>query len=150
MASSLTPTTFNITVTEERIVRNSIIKHEVIHSIANITNVDHRILTCPADIATDIIKTTPPSPGAGTFVSSSIEYIRVTNLDTQYSAALILSGSNGDFTLEIKPKSTMLLSSINSSFDFPTNTGILDDTIKLIQVHPISSSIDIEYTVVNS
>jgi hypothetical protein len=107
-------------------------------------------LTCPADIATDIIKTTQPSPGAGTFVSSSIEYIRVTNLDTQYSAALILSGSNGDFTLEIKPKSTMLLSSINSSFDFPTNTGILDDTIKLIQVHPISSSIDIEYTVVNS
>ncbi len=150
MASSLTPTTFNITITEERVVRNNVIKHEVIHSIENITNVDHRILTCPGDVSTDIIKTTPPSPGAGTFVSSSIEYIRVTNLDTQYSAALILSGSSGDFTHEVKPKSTILLSSVNSSLDFLTNGGVFNDTIELIQVHPISSSIDIEYTVVNS
>ena len=29
MASTLTPTSFNITITEEQIVRNSIVKYEV-------------------------------------------------------------------------------------------------------------------------
>ena len=54
MASTLTPTSFNVTITEEQIVRNSIVKHEVRHVIDNITNVDHRILTCPKDTSTDL------------------------------------------------------------------------------------------------
>lgn len=148
MASSLTPTNFNIKITEEQVVRNSIIKHEVVHLIKNITNVDHRILTCPADALTDIIKIDYPNPGAGTFISSSLEYVRITNLDTQTPIALIISSSNGDFTQEITPQNTLMLSSINvTSSNF---NGILDETITSIQVYPVSSSVDIEYTVVNS
>ena len=43
MASTLTATSFNIKITEEQVVRNSVIKNEVTHTIANVTNVDHRI-----------------------------------------------------------------------------------------------------------
>jgi len=47
MASTLTPSTFKIKITEEQVVRNNVIKNEVVHSIQNVTNVDHRIVTCP-------------------------------------------------------------------------------------------------------
>ena len=77
MASTLTPTSFNVTITEEQIVRNSIVKHEVRHVIDNITNVDHRILTCPKDIQTDLFNVDGPNPGAGTFPSSSLKYARI-------------------------------------------------------------------------
>jgi hypothetical protein len=167
MASSLTPSNFTIKITEERVVRNNVIKHEILYTIPNITNVDHRILTCPENIPTDLIKITSPNPGAGTFVSSSIEYVRITNLDTETPASIILSGSDSGFALEIKPKSTIILSGPNVNFN--TNSGlyvdpnyvdpnyvpsvfdgVLDSTIKTIQVYPISSSIDVEYTIVNS
>ena len=48
MASTLTPTTFKIHITEEQIVRNSVNKNEITYTIPNVSNVDHRILTCPA------------------------------------------------------------------------------------------------------
>ncbi len=148
MASSLTPTTFNITITEEQVIRNSIIKHEVTHKIENISNIDHRILTCPADTFTDLIKLDPTNPGAGTFPTGSLQYVRITNLDTIHNVAVILSGSQGDFTQEITPQNTLFLSSphiTSSNFN-----GVLDDILTLIQVYPISSSVDIEYTVINS
>jgi len=167
MASSLNPTIFNIRITEEQVVKNNITKHEVIHTLRDITNVDHRILTCPQDILTEIIKTDSPNPGAGTFISSSIEYIRITNLDTQHNLSLVVSGSNGGFSYEIKPEGTLMLTSAKVLFDISSSIylnpgyvdpnyvpslydGILTDNINSILVYPISSSIDIEYTVVNS
>src|SRR6056300_782383 len=107
MASTLTPTSFKIKITEEQVVRNSVIKNEVTHTISNVTNVDHRILTCPNTTSIDLFNLNGTNPGAGTFPSSSLQYIRITNLDDTYDAAIIVSGSQGSFTQKLTPTDSL-------------------------------------------
>ena len=148
MASTLTPTTFKVNIIEEQVVRNSVIKNEVSYTIDNITNVDHRILTCPNTTSIDLFKLNGPNPGAGTFPSSSLKYARITNLDDTYNVAIIVSGSQGSYTQEVTPKNSIFIVSSNitsSNFD-----GSFGDTIESVKAYSISSSIDIEYTLINS
>jgi hypothetical protein len=148
MASTLTPTSFKIKIIEEQVVRNSIIKNEVTHTILNVTNVDHRILTCPNTTSIDLFNLNGINPGAGTFPSSSLQYIRITNLDDTYSAAITISGSQGNFTQELTPTDSLFfVSSKITSSNFNGNFG---DNIEAIKIYAISSSLDIEYTLINS
>lgn len=148
MASTLTATSFNIKITEEQVVRNSVIKNEVTHIIENVTNVDHRIVTCPNTTSIDLFNLNGTTPGAGTFPSSSLQYARITNLDDTYSVAVIVSGSQGTFTQELTPTDSLFLASSNiTSSNF---NGSFGDDIEVVQIYAISSSVDIEYTLVNS
>ena len=148
MASTLSPTSFKIKIIEEQVVRNSIIKNEVTHTISNVTNVDHRILTCPNTTSIDLFNLNGINPGAGTFPSSSLQYVRITNLDDTYSAAITISGSQGNFTQELTPTDSLFfVSSKITSSNFNGNFG---DNIKAIKIYAISSSLDIEYTLINS
>jgi hypothetical protein len=148
MASTLTATSFNIKITEEQVVRNSVIKNEVTHIIENVTNVDHRIVTCPNTTSIDLFNLNGTNPGAGTFPSSSLQYARITNLDDTYSVAVIVSGSQGTFTQELTPTDSLFLASSNiTSSNF---NGSFGDDIEVVQIYAISSSVDIEYTLVNS
>ncbi len=148
MASTLTATSFNIKITEEQVVRNSVIKNEVTHTIENVTNVDHRIVTCPNTTSIDLFNLNGTNPGAGTFPSSSLQYARITNLDDTYSVAVIVSGSQGTFTQELTPTDSLFLASSNiTSSNF---NGSFGDDIEVVQIYAISSSVDIEYTLVNS
>jgi hypothetical protein len=47
MSTTLTPSTFKVTISEEQIVKNKTIQNDSVYSISNVTNVDRRILTCP-------------------------------------------------------------------------------------------------------
>lgn len=148
MASTLTPTSFKIKITEEQVVRNSVIKNEVIHTISNITNVDHRILTCPNTTSIDLFNLNGTNPGAGTFPSSSLQYIRITNLDDTYNAAIIVSGSQGSFTQKLTPTDSLFF--VSSQITSSNFNGSFGDDIEAIKVYAISSSLDIEYTLINS
>ncbi len=101
MASTLTPTSFKINIKEEQVVRNNIVTYEVSHTIENVTNVDHRILTCPNTTSIDLFNINGVNPGAGTFPSSSLQYARITNLDD----TLQCSNYNEWFTKVILHKS---------------------------------------------
>jgi hypothetical protein len=148
MASTLTPTSFKIKIIEEQVVRNSVIKNEVTHTISNVTNVDHRVLTCPNTTSIDLFNLNGINPGAGTFPSSSLQYVRITNLDDTYSAAITISGSQGNFTQELTPTDSLFfVSSKITSSNFNGNFG---DNIEAIKIYAISSSLDIEYTLINS
>jgi len=148
MASTLTPTSFNVKIIEEQIVRNSVIKYEVAHTINDITNVDHRILTCPNTTSIDLFSLNGPNPGAGTFPSSSLKYARITNLDDTYNIAITFSGSQGVITQEITPNHTIFIASSNiTSSNF---NGSFGDNIEYVKAYAISGSVDVEYTLVNS
>jgi hypothetical protein len=148
MASTISPTSFNIKITEEHIVRNSVIKHEVTHTINNVTNVDHRIVTCPQTTSIDLFNFNGPNPGAGIFPSSSIQYVRVTNLDNTNSIALTLSGSEGELTQELTPTNTLFIASpqiTSSNFN-----GTFGDNIEKVIVYAIGGNVDVEYTIINA
>lgn len=148
MASTLTPTTFKIKITEEQIVRNNVIKNEVVHSIGNVTNVDHRVLTCPNTTSIDLVAINGINPGAGTFPSGSLKYIRITNLDDAYSVAITISGSQGTFTQKLSPTGSLFFASsqiTSSNFD-----GTFGDNIESITAYAISSSVNVEYVLINA
>jgi len=148
MASTLTPTSFNITITEEQIVRNSIVKHEVRKTINDVTNVDHRILTCPISTSIDLFNVNGINPGAGTFPSSSLKYARITNLDNAYNVGVTISGSQGKFVQNLTPTSSMFL--VSSEITFENFSGSFNDDIAFVQIFAVTGSVDIEYTLVNA
>jgi hypothetical protein len=148
MASTLTPTTFKIKITEEQVVRNNVIKNEVVHTIDNVTNVDHRILTCPVSTSVDLFNVNGPIPGAGTFPSSSLKYVRITNLDDTNSIAITLSGSQGQFTQELTPSNTLFMA--GSQITSSNFNGTFGDNIEFVTAYALSGSVDVEYVLINA
>ena len=148
MASTLTPTTFKVKIIEEHVVRNNVSKNEVVFEIEDVTNVDHRIVTCPNTTSIDLFNLNGVNPGAGTFPSSSLKYARITNLDNSFHAAVIISSSQGTYTQNLRPTTSIFLSDSNvTSSNF---NGSFGDDIEYVKIYAISSSIDIEYTLINS
>jgi hypothetical protein len=148
MASTLSPTTFKIKIIEEQIVRNNVLKNEITHTIENVTNIDRRVVTCPQTTSINLINLNGPNPGAGTFPSSSIQYVRITNLDNENDVAIILSGSQGTFTQNLTPSNSYFVASsqiTSSNFD-----GTFGDNIESISLYALDNDIDIEFTVINA
>ena len=93
MASNITPTTFQTKIKEEHIVKGIKTTNETFYSLGNITNVDRRIVTIPPTTSIDLINVNGINPGAGTFPSSSLKYVRITNLDTTANLAVTFTSS---------------------------------------------------------
>ena len=148
MSTTLTPSTFRVTISEEQIVKNNIIQNDSVYSISNVTNVDRRIVTIPSNTPTTIFNLGSPDPGPGTFSSSSLKYARITNLDDSWNIYLTVSGSTARFTQELRPKSSAFF--VSSNITSSAFNGTFGDDITSIKVFAISSSIDVEYTLVNS
>ena len=88
------------------------------------------------------------NPGAGTFPSSSLQYVRITNLDNSFSVAITTSGSVSSFTQELTPTSSMFIASSNiTSSNF---NGSFGEDILSVVAYAISGSADVEYTLVNA
>jgi hypothetical protein len=148
MASTLTPTTFKIQIIEEQIVKNSVNKNEITYTIPNVSNVDHRILTCPATTSIDLFNLNGVNPGAGTFPSSSLKYARISNLDDTTSIAITVSGSQGGYTQELLPVSSIFIVSSNiTSSIFSSSFG---DTIQSVSAYAMTGDADVEYTLINA
>ena len=88
MASILTPSAFQIKIKEEHVVKGIKTTNETFFTLGNITNVDRRIVTIPAQTPIDLFNVNGVRPSAGTFPSSSMKYARITNLDTTSSLAV--------------------------------------------------------------
>jgi hypothetical protein len=148
MASTLTPTTFKVKIIEEQSVKNNVIKNEMIYTISNVTNVDRRVLTCPQTTSVDLFNINGPTPGAGTFPSSSLKYVRITNLDDTYSIAITTSGSQGYFTQELTPTASIFI--VSSNITSSNFNGTFGDDITSVKAYAFSGSANIEYTLINS
>ena len=93
MASILTPSTFQIKLKEEHVVKGIKTLNETYFTLSNITNVDRRIVTVPPTTSIDIFNVNGINPSAGTFPSSSMKYARISNLDTTANLAVIFTSS---------------------------------------------------------
>ena len=149
MASPNTPTNFQIKIKEEHIVKGIKTINESFYTIGSVTNVDRRIVTIPPTTSIDLININGVNPGAGTFPSSSIKYVRDSNLDTTSSLAVSFTASDdSSWSMECLPTSSIMFSSsktTGSNFN-----GTFTDDITNIAVYSLSSSLDVEYVVVNA
>ena len=93
MSSINTPTKFQIKLKEEHVVKGIKTLNETFFTLGNITNVDRRIVTVPGSTNIHLFDVNGVLPAAGTFPSSSMKYVRISNLDTSYSLAVSFTSS---------------------------------------------------------
>ena len=149
MSTTLTPSTFRVTILEEQIAKNKTIQNDSVYSISNVTNVDRRTLTCPQTTSITLFNLDGPNPGAGTFPSSSLKYVRITNLDNTNNIALTISGSATSFTQEVLPQSSIFV--VSSNITSSAFNGTFGDDITSIKISTQNGiNVDVEYTIVNT
>ena len=106
MATTLSDAKLTLRVSEEITLNGRKLGNSNKHEISGINEVSERILTIPTSEVT--VVSASSGVGAGTFLSSSIKYIRLTNLDDSNFVRLsFASGSSStsntsDFKLEAK------------------------------------------------
>ena len=116
MATTLSDAKLTIRVTEEITLNGRNLGNTNKHEISGINEVSERILTVPTTQIT--VLSASSANGAGTFLSSSIKYVRLTNLDdTNFVRLTFASGSSSSSNtseLKLEAKRTMIFT--NTAF----------------------------------
>lgn len=113
----------------------------VFHTFSGINYVDTRLMSCPSGSKTEIFSLSN-TIGAGQFVTSSLQYARITN-DSTVPVKLIVSSSTVNTSFLISTGSSFYLSTskITGSAD---NSFSLED-IQQVLIEPSGSAAKIEY-----
>ena len=120
----------------------------VTQTINNINYVDNRILSIPTGSVTTLFSM-DSTPGAGTFVTSSIQYVRVTNNSTVTPIKLIISSSTEAMSYLIATGSSYMISTSKITGSVDSSSFNFND-IKSVKVQPSSSAASIEYYIVTT
>lgn len=118
----------------------------VVNTINNVNYVDNRILSVPSGSVTTLFSF-DSVPGAGTFISSSVKYVRVTNNSSTTSIKLIISSSTEAMSYLIATGSSYMMSTAQMTGSI---SGLSFDSIKSVKVEPSGSSASIEYYIVTA
>jgi len=118
----------------------------VTQTINNINYVDNRILSVPTGSVTTLFSM-DSVPGAGTFVTSSVQYVRVTNNSEVAPVKLIISSSTEAMSYLIATGSSYMLSTSKMT---GSTSGLVFDDIKSVKVQPSGSAASIEYYIVTT
>ena len=118
----------------------------VSNTINGINYVDNRILSVPTGSVTTLFSM-DSVPGAGTFVTSSVQYIRVTNNSAVAPIKLIISSSTEAMSYLIATGSSYMMSTSKMT---GSTSGLAFDDIKSVKVQPSSSAASIEYYIVTT
>ena len=118
----------------------------VTQTINNVNYVDNRILSIPSGSVTTLFSM-DSVPGAGTFVTSSIQYIRITNNSPVASVKLILSSSTEAMSYLVATGSLYMVSTSKMT---GSTSGLSFDDIKSVKAEPSGSSASIEYYIVTT
>ena len=115
----------------------------VTNTINNINYVDNRILSIPTGSITTLFSM-DSVPGAGTFVSSSVQYVRVTNNSATVPVKLIISSSTQAMSYLISAGSSYMISTSKMTGSVDSSSFNFDD-IKSVKAQPTGSATSIEY-----
>jgi len=118
----------------------------VTNTINNVNYVDNRIFSIPSGSVTTLFSM-DSVPGAGTFVTSSVQYVRVTNNSEVAPVKLIISSSTEAMSYLIATGSSYMLSTSKMT---GSTSGLVFDDIKSVKVQPSGSAASIEYYIVTT
>ena len=118
----------------------------VTQTINGINYVDNRILSVPTGSVTTLFSM-DSVPGAGTFVTSSVQYVRVTNNSSVTPVKLIVSSSKEAMSFLIATGSSYMMSTSKMT---GSTSGLIFDDVQSVKVQPSSSAASIEYYIVTT
>ena len=113
----------------------------VTQTINNINYVDNRILSVPTGSVTTLFSM-DSVPGAGTFVTSSIQYVRITNNSTVTPIKLIVSSSTEAMSYLIATGSSYMLSTSKMTGSV---SGLDFSDIRAVKLQASGSAATVEY-----
>ena len=137
---------FTLKIVEQLTLNGDDVGSSITQTINNINFMDNRILNIPTGSVTTIFSL-DNLPGAGTFVSSSFQYGRVTNNSTTVPVKLIVSSSTEALSFLIATGSSFMLSTSKIT---GSTSGLNFSDIKSIKVEPSGSVASIEYYVITN
>jgi hypothetical protein len=137
---------FTLKIIEQLTLNGDDVGSSITQTINNINFMDNRILNIPTGSVTTIFSL-DNLPGAGTFVSSSFQYGRVTNNSTTVPVKLIVSSSTEAMSFLIATGSSFMLSTSKIT---GSTSGLNFSDIKSIKVEPSGSVASIEYYVITN
>ena len=137
---------FTLKITEQLTLNGDDVGSSVTQTINNINYIDNRILNIPTGSVTTIFSM-DSVPGAGTFVSSSFQYGRITNNSTVVPIKLIVSSSTEAMSFLIATGSSFLLSTSKIT---GSTTGLSFNDIKSVKIEPSGSAASIEYYILTT
>jgi hypothetical protein len=146
MATSLTPATLSVKITEAINLNGQPINSENTLTIASINEFDKRIMTLPQGSETTIIGFAG-TQGAGTFVRGDMQYFRVTNKDSVNYARIRVKNSFYCFDVKLDAGKSMMMGNVKeyaTSLAAPFISFVDADSIT---GQPYNGNIDIEYVV---
>ena len=137
---------FTLKIIEQLTLNGDDVGSSVTQTINNINYIDNRILNVPTGSITTIFSM-DSVPGAGTFVSSSFQYGRITNNSTAVPIKLIVSSSTEAMSFLIATGSSFLLSTSKIT---GSTSGLLFNNIKSVKIEPSGSAASIEYYILTT
>lgn len=109
MATTITPATLSVKITESIVLGGVEQGSEHTLSIASIARFSRRIITALTSTnGTELVKLST-AEGAGQFVGSSLKYLRVTNLDDTNYVTLYLEGNSNFASFKLEAGKSFLL-----------------------------------------
>ena len=138
--------TFTSQIFETLTLNGDNVGSSVTQTINNINYVDNRILSVPSGTVTTLFSM-DSVPGAGTFVTSSVQYVRVTNGASSPPIKLIVSSSTEAMSYLIAAGSSYMISTSKMTGSISSLTF---DDIKSVKVQPSGSAASIEYYIVTT
>ena len=138
--------TFNSQIYEILTLNGDNVGSSVTQTINNINYVDNRILSVPTGSVTTIFNM-DSVPGAGTFVTSSVQYVRITNNSAVAPVKLIISSSTEAMSYLIATGSSYMMSTSKMT---GSTSGLVFDDIKSVKVQPSGSAASIEYYIITT
>ena len=104
--------TLSVSITENIYLNGNYRNSGVEYTVPSIIGVDNRIVNIPSGSVTELLKFTGSLAGAsaGTVISDSLAYLRVTNLEDLGNVYIKFTGAiSGSYTVELDSKESFIL-----------------------------------------
>jgi hypothetical protein len=149
MASTVTPSTATITISEGLTLGSVDRGGSHTRTIENIAEADRRVMTVDSSNEIDLIELNSDN-GQGKFVRSSIKYIRITNLDnTNFLRVRFKKSGGATADVKVDAGATFMLST--GSMDADSTPGAFSAFVDIdnISAQADTADVDIEYVVLS-
>lgn len=141
MATTITNATLTVTLAESVTLNGKAYGNSNTLTIADINEVDQRIMTVPTSLVT--VAAFGTAVAAGTYVRANVKYFRITNKDTaNFVMIKLVPTADTPVWIKLEAGKTFMLHAenveVNSSFS-------AFDTLDAISAQADTSAVDIEY-----
>jgi len=144
MASTLTAATLTVTVSEQINLNGQPIDSKNVLTIASIAAVDKRIVTIPFTSEVTVVDFAS-AVAAGTFVNSSLRYLRVTNKDTvNYARIRIKKTSGQTFDTQLDAGKSFMMGNVNESVSATAAAFTDFTTFNTMSAQAYTAAVDLE------